>query len=117
MSLSRVIYGQIPAKANNYKISGGRMYKSSEMAQYERDFAKQWVRTDTITERFELAVSVYFRSNASDLDNALKAILDMLQNVKAIENDRNCMKIEAVKCIDRLNPRIELKLTKISGFV
>jgi len=88
------------------------MYKSSAMSQYERDFAKQWVRTNTITGRFELSVSVYFRSNASDLDNALKAILDLLQKVGAIENDRNCAEIHAVKYIDRLNPRIELKLTE-----
>lgn len=108
MSVKRVIYGNVPAKANAYRIGNGRFYKADSIKKYEADFARQWVRTTTIEGEFELNIKVYFKSNASDLDNALKGTLDNLQRVGAIRNDRNCMKIIAEKRIDKVDPRIEL---------
>ena len=63
-----------------------------------------------ITGRFELSLIVYFRSDRSDLDNSPKVILDLLQTVKAISNDRNCVKIYAEKRIDPKEPRIEITI-------
>jgi len=111
--VSRTIFGQIPSKSNGYRFGKGRVYKSSEVKQYEADFAKQWVRTDTIEGYFELTAIVYFRSDRSDLDGALKCTLDMLQKVGAIKNDNKCIKLHFEKRIDKANPRIELTLKKV----
>lgn len=110
MSLSRTIYGNPPAKANSYRIGNGRFYKADSVKKYEADFIRQWVNQGEITGRFELSLIVYFRSDRSDLDNSAKVILDLLQTVKAISNDRNCMKIYAEKRIDQKEPRIEIKI-------
>jgi Holliday junction resolvase RusA-like endonuclease len=42
-----------------------------------------------------------------------KVFLDCLQKVEAIDNDRYCMKIVARKFVDKENPRLEFKITKI----
>lgn len=86
------------------------MFKSKEQQIYDADFQRQWVRTETIYTEFELSAKVYFRSAMSDLDNSLKGLLDNLQRVEAIKNDRNCVKIYAEKHIDKTNPRIELTI-------
>lgn len=52
-----------------------------------------------------------------DIDNPIKSILDSLQQAGAIQNDSLCTHIEAFKFIDKTNPRIELELKQISGFV
>ena len=62
---------------------------------------------------FELHLDVYNSSQRNDLDNSLKGTLDCLQACKAIENDRNCVKIVAQKFVDKVNPRIEFTIKEI----
>lgn len=113
----QTIHGQIPSKSNQYRISGKRLYKTEAVRTYERLFALQYKRHETIRTGFGLSVKVYMVNNRQDLDNVFKVCLDCLESVGAIENDSLCQHIEAFKFIDKTNPRIELELKQISGFV
>lgn len=111
--MNRTIYGSVPSKSNQYRISGSRLYKSTEVKRYEADFAKQWVNVGTIKGYFELRVIAHLKNSLQDLDGIFKVILDNLQRIGAITNDRNCVKIYAEKHIDKTNPRIELTIKSI----
>ena len=80
---------------------------------YEKNFGLQYKRHPKILGNFELIVSVYFRSNKSDLDGMFKVVLDCLQGVDAIDNDRYCMRIVASKFVDKENPRVEIILNPL----
>ena len=112
-----IIYGQVPSKSNGYRIISirghGSLAKTKELKEYESNFALQYKRHNKILGNFEVEVDVYFRSNRSDLDGMFKVFLDCLQKVEAIDNDRYCMKIVARKFVDKENPRLEFKITKI----
>ena len=115
-----VIYGSVPSKSNCYKIItlGGRgsLAKTSAMREFEKKFYLQCgYRNRNIQGFFELYCDVYFQSNQPDLDNSLKGLLDCLQSCKAIENDRNCVKIVARKLVDKNNPRIEFTIVEVNG--
>lgn len=113
----QVIKGNVPSKSNGYKVikigGKGTLCKSDELKNYEYAFFVQCdkYRNKNIDVPFEIDVKVYYPSQRSDLDNALKVILDCLQYVKAIKNDNKCVKITAYKLIDKINPRIEFTIT------
>lgn len=115
----QVIKGQVPSKSNGYKVikvnGKGTLCKSNKLKYYEYIFFIQCdkYRNKNIDVPFEIDVKVYYSSQRSDLDNALKIILDCLQNVKAIKNDNKCVKITAYKLIDKLNPRIEFTINPL----
>ena len=67
-----------------------------------------------ISSRFRLFVRVYHSSVRFDLDNSLKTLLDCLQMVGAIEDDKLCFQIEAEKKIDKYHPRIEFALLEVN---
>lgn len=111
--ITETILGQVVSKANNYQVgsSSGKarhIVKSSQMRLYERKFREQCTiyKGRDINCHFTLFVAVYESSVRYDLDNALKTILDCLQQVRAIRNDNLCMRIVAEKHLDRHNPRI-----------
>lgn len=115
------IYGQVVAKANNYKAvpdkstGGRRIIKSEEVRKYERNFAQQCkiYRNRKINGIFKLLIAVYQKNQRYDLDNSIKTVLDCLQQVNAITNDSLCYHIVAEKRIDRQNPRIVFAIKEI----
>ena len=118
MSAAFTIYGQVPSKSNGYKIitiSGhSSLAKTRALKDYERKFYLQCpLRGEEIAEPFAIDMDVYYNSNRPDLDNAFKIVLDCLQLCKAIKNDRYCFEIHARKLVDKVNPRIELSITKL----
>ena len=115
-----VVPGQIPAKANNYKIvyydGHASLGKENSIKKYETDF--YWhlpatVRNLEINRPFEFYVRVYFTTVNHDLDNALKTLMDCLQYTKTIKNDNKCAKIVAEKCVDKDNPRVEFRIVEL----
>ncbi len=73
-----------------------------------------YIETENIKGLFELYLDVYNSSQRNRiLDNSFKGVLDCLQACKAIENDRNCVKIVAQKFVDKVNPRIEFTIKEI----
>ncbi len=93
------------------------MAKTPALRAYEKSFYLQCnvYRNKNIKGFFELNLHVFNSSQRPDLDNAFKSILDCLQSSKAIENDRNCVKIVAEKFVDKLNPRIEFEIVEIKN--
>lgn len=116
-----VIHGQIIAKANHYqavpgKLGTKRIIKDEKIRTYERSFAQQCkiYRNRGISSRFRLFVRVFHSSVRFDLDNSLKTLLDCLQMVGAITDDKLCFQIEAEKKIDKYHPRIEFAILEVN---
>ena len=126
-STRQVILGVVPAKSNCYRIiilrnkdkdkQHASLAKASALKDYEKGFFLQCnkYRNSNIDTFFQIEIDVYYPNNRSDLDNALKVILDCLQQVKAISNDNLCTRIVANKFIDKLNPRIEFEIKQVHG--
>lgn len=119
----QVIIGVCPSKSNMYKIitfknkdkskEHASLAKTPAMVAYENSFYLQCnqYRNKNISSHFELHIDVFYPSNRSDLDNAIKGVLDILaKKVKAISNDNLCVAIGARKFVDKTNPRIEFYL-------
>ena len=116
-----VIHGQIIAKANHYQAVPGksgekRIIKDEQIRAYESSFVEQCkvYRSKRISSRFRLFVRVFHSSVRFDLDNSLKTLLDCLQMVGAITDDKLCFQIEAEKRIDKFHPRIEFALLEVN---
>lgn len=111
----QIIYGVCPSKSNSYRIGKNGLYKTKAMIQYEKDFYIQCnlYRNKLISGYFELHLDVFYPNQRSDLDGALKAILDCLQSSRAIVNDNKCVRIDAVKFLDIKNPRIEFEIREV----
>lgn len=114
------IKGTVPSKANAYRIitvaGHASLGKSKALKDYERAFYLQMgaYRNLGLSGLFELEVRVFYPSMRSDLDNALKILLDCLQAGGAIANDNKCVRITAEKFIDRERPRVELRLKDLN---
>lgn len=113
------IQGTVPSKANSYRIitiaGHASLGKSKALKEYERSFFLQMgaYRNLRLAGLFELEVRVYYPSMRSDLDNALKILLDCLQAGGAIANDNKCVRITAEKFIDKERPRAELRINDL----
>jgi Holliday junction resolvase RusA-like endonuclease len=112
-----VIYGQVVSKSNNYQVGNNKhgdryIIKSEAIKKYESSFINQckFYKDMLIMSPFKIYLDVFESSQQYDLDNALKTILDCLQYVHAIVNDNQCMGIDAVKHIDRKNPRVRFAI-------
>ena len=119
--ITEIIYGQIIAKANHYQAVPGtsgqkRIIKDKIIRAYERFFMEQCktYRNKRISSRFRLFVRVWHSSERFDLDNSLKTLLDCLQMVGAIANDKLCYQIEAEKHLDKYHPRIEFAIMEVN---
>ena len=118
---TEIIHGQIVAKANHYMSVSGkagerRIIKDEAIRAYERSFMEQCAkyRNRRISTRFRLFVRVWHSSVRFDLDNSLKTLLDCLQMVGAITDDKLCFQIEAEKKIDKYHPRVEFALLEVN---
>lgn len=121
MTHAQIIYGTPPSKSNMYRIitirGHGSLCKTDAMKRWERDFYMQCgeYRDKNIKAYFKLDIDVYFPSQRSDLDNALKGVLDCLQACHAIDNDRWCTEIHARKFVDKYRPRVEFTITTVDN--
>lgn len=118
---TEVIQGQIIAKANHYQAVPGkfgqkRIIKDEIIRAYEHSFMEQCkvYRNRRISSRFRLFVRVWHSSERFDLDNSLKTLLDCLQMVGAITDDKLCYQIEAEKHLDKYRPRIEYAILEVN---
>ena len=118
MKYEMTIQGQVPAKANSYKIIfiGGHysMKKTKTMEDYEKSFYMQCPhRGKDINGFFKISIDVFFKTLSSDIDNAAKGILDCLQTAKVIRNDNKCVELHMRKFKDATNPRAEITIEEI----
>lgn len=114
----QTITGKIPSKSNCYKIitlkGHGSLAKQKVLKEYEKSFYLQCgLRNANIKGLFKLSADVYHENMRPDLDNAFKILLDCLQSCKAIQNDRQCVEINARKLVDKNNPRVEFVIEEV----
>ena len=65
--------------------------------------------------RFYISLAVYRSKSYGDADNFLKAVQDALEQSGVIGNDSQIDDGDFRKRVDKNNPRIEFKLTKLGG--
>ena len=113
--MRQVIQGTPPSKSNSYRIGNKGLFKTDALKKYESNFFIQCnhYRDKNIEGYFEIYLDVYYPNQRSDLDGALKAVMDCLQKCRAIVNDNKCTKIVANKYLDRSNPRIEFEIKEV----
>lgn len=89
----------------------GRRYKSDEYQEYEEEVSYLLPRSAKkhLEGPLRLEVTFYVSNMNSDLDNMLKALLDVLQGAGVYENDRQIVLISAKKEKAR-RPKIDVKL-------
>lgn len=114
------IYGQVVSKANSYMAvpdseGGRRIIKNERIRAYERSFSEQCqiYKGKQIDRPFIFHATVYESTNAYDLDNAAKTLLDCLQYVGAIKDDNICHEIHLRKVIDPQNPRVTFAIQEL----
>ena len=112
------VRGAVPSKSNCYKViiinGHPSLGKLPAVKAYESAFFMQCpLRDANIVRRFRLDIDVYYSNDRSDLDNALKVVLDCLQACKAIKNDRYCVEIHCRKLIDKVDPRVEFSIEEL----
>lgn len=106
------IYGLVPSKSNCYRFSGKFMYKTKALKEYEDSFMDQCkvYKDRNIEGNLRIEATVYYPNRKSDIDNSLKVLLDMMQKVKAFDNDNKVAEIQIFKKLDKENPRVEFSI-------
>lgn len=96
------------------RLYRGRRFLTPEGQAIKRDYysqARMQYRGDVLTEPIVLTAHVYFKNSASDLDNAMKGLLDSLSGV-LWKDDRQVVELHAYKRKDASNPRIEIEVAE-----
>ena len=114
------ILGDVPSKANSYKIitinGHSSLSKTKSLKEYEKAFYLQCpFRGVNIDGFFKIDLDVYYANNRKDLDGSFKILLDCLQQCKVIKNDRECVEIHAKKMIDKITPRVVITIYPVKG--
>ena len=97
-----------------YRRSPGTygMYKTIEAKNWIKECLKIIGKPTLLTGEVAVDVDFYFKRE-SDLDNRLKALLDVIQEAGIIKNDSQVYRIIARKNSDKKNPRIEASVVEI----
>jgi Holliday junction resolvase RusA-like endonuclease len=118
--LSFVIYGKVPAKSSSRRIITVRdrpmIISSPECLRYEKDFQIQAniIKKDTFNqERLEVYMIWHTDSFRQDIDSPAKIVFDCCQKNKIIFNDNKIDKYFIERKIDKVSPRIEIKIKEI----
>lgn len=115
--MTETIYGVIVSKSNHYMsvpdgATGSRIILDDVFKKYQSSFLSQIsiYKDKMINSPFILHADVYYINDRFDLDNSIKSLLDLLQDAKAITNDKLCIEIHGRKHLDRRNPRVEFSI-------
>lgn len=95
--------------------SVNEMYRHHGHITYKTKVAKDWIKVclksirkrRTITGHVDISAYFYFKRDR-DIDNGLKALLDVLQEAKVIANDSQVYSLVCTKDFDKENPRVEV---------
>ena len=116
-----IIHGNPIAKANHYMAvpdttSGGRRIVLDDVYKaYQKSFIEQCriYKDRGIDRPFIFFMHAWLRTNAQDVDNVVKSVLDLLQDVHAVANDSLCRELHCVKHVDPIHPRIEFCIVEL----
>lgn len=110
----------MPRKSNSRQIVRSKktgkpmVIKSKKALAYCLDFAIQMLQYKPypcLEGDVELKVDIFYRTRKNDL--SVELLLDLIQKVKLIKNDRQIRAIHAHGKIDKENPRVEFELEEI----
>ena len=90
------------------KCFQGRRYKTKDYKAYENDLMLKLQPIELPSKPYELIINFGFKNKLSDIDNALKPTLDILQKKYGF-NDRDIYKLIVEKVITK-QPFIEFHL-------
>lgn len=107
-----VVNGELASKSNGRRfIRRGLIIKSNKALIFEELFPLQ-VRPkpeDCITEgEVTLTATIFYKTQRNDLDESL--LMDCIQNVGLVSNDRQIREKHIYHGIDKVNPRVEFKI-------
>jgi len=78
----------------------GRRFKTKKYKNYEKSVLLQLPKKKNIPERIRLDLHFGFSNKASDIDNPVKPILDILQKKYGF-NDSNVWELEVIKTLTK----------------
>jgi len=91
--------------------NGHRTFRKKEYTQYLEKAKKQIEATETFTGYTDINIKFYSTTKTlGDLDNITKPILDLLQEVQIITNDRNVKKLTLEKIFGTKTNYIEIEI-------
>ena len=115
MTNNLVIEGEPVPKARPRLGANGNIYTPKETKDYEDIVA--WHAKKLPRYKGNLLLEVAFfcssRRKTPDLDNLLKSLIDGLQKGGAIKDDVQVSRINAIRLLDEVNPRVELHLVSL----
>lgn len=121
-SINIVVKGNPIPKARPRVISGGRItYTPHRTKAWEETVG--WVAKEVMNGHAPISIAdpievemIFFResAHACDVDNLIKAVMDGLEGV-VFENDRQVCRLTGEKRLDKLNPRVEIWVTRWEG--
>ena len=104
----------LPETTNNtYKSAQGHWYKSAKAKAWEEEagyaILKQRTAKSTCTENVYVGLA-FFVKRDRDIDGGIKPVLDLLQRLRIIDNDRQVKHLNVKIFEDKTNPRVEVEV-------
>ena len=92
-----------------YRHFGHTVYKTQEAKAWIRE-ASFLLKAAPFKDKVAVNIDYYFKRD-SDIDNRIKALLDLLQSKGIITNDNQVYRLVVTKNFDKKNPRVELSIS------
>lgn len=117
--ISFIVYGDVPAKKNRYRIGNGRMYVPKEVSLYNWDFKVQVLAThgpklSPLEGQISLEAHFYSKRR-KDLDNLLNGLFDAIQASGLVENDSQIRTVHATCASPDKSPRVIFTLRALDN--
>tara|TARA_R110000824_G_scaffold17145_15_gene70091 strand:+ start:1237 stop:1617 length:381 start_codon:yes stop_codon:yes gene_type:complete len=114
----QLIQGEPASKSNSRRLVqiGGkpRVIKSKKALDYCKNFERQVKPpAEPIVGDVKLSVTIWYKTRRPDLDPSL--IMDLLQKVGVIQNDRQIKEIHAFHALDKEEPRALIAIEKLEA--
>ena len=115
-AVSFTVFGQPQGKQRPRLGVGGHVFTPTKTKRYEASVAwaatvcrpRAWSQTGPVCVR----VSCFFADNrVHDVDNVLKCVMDGMKGV-VYHDDTQVVSAQVFKALDRLNPRIEVRVSR-----
>ena len=88
---------------------GYGMYKTPEAKMWTAECMRHIRRKNPLKGKVDVSIEFYFKRER-DIDNSVKAALDLMQQANVIENDSQVYSLLVTKDFDKANPRVELEV-------
>ena len=118
-----IVFGEIPSLKNTLRARinrGGRpifFHKDNEVINYKQNFISQIYPKYSLnlTEKLAVELKIYKPNNRKDGCNLSDMVYDAMQFSGVIKNDRNIIERHEFDFIDKLKPRVEVKVWEVKS--